>query len=124
MCRSEPQIPHAAILTSNSARPGRGTGISTSSAPKAGRVLAMAFICAASSGNFSHLNQYDAGRLPSKARSRPLGILLTAFYVMTMLSPSAAEKRAAAGNEVAHDQDRTVRAGGRGTVGNPGKLSL
>src|SRR5579859_1993737 len=44
MCRSEPQIPHAATLTRISLGPGLGMGTSIISTPWSALVLAIAFI--------------------------------------------------------------------------------
>src|ERR1700683_4588021 len=44
MCRSDPQMPHAATFTSSSPGPGLLIGVSIISAPNAARVFAIAFI--------------------------------------------------------------------------------
>src|ERR1700730_10205547 len=65
-------MPHAATLTNSSPSPGRGMGVSMSSAPGAGRVLAIAFISSPQAVIYydrCHFNT-TACPPPSKARAK------------------------------------------------------
>src|SRR5271156_1715837 len=64
MCRSEPHTPHAPTRTSSVDSAGVGTGASISSAPGAGRVFAIAFIC-----ETSEYLQYDGATVCVKEQS-------------------------------------------------------